>query len=144
MLRFGVHGSGGLKILHFVCTIFGFWIPLRPLSGKRKYVIKIFSSILNLAFLCQSIFSLHMVFCFTVDSYITGVIYAVNIITVLKHLFCLVYFQIYKSQLAQIYLEIQVNEYIIYIINMDQTMVLYISIDGFTKVDDCTHSYKTF
>jgi hypothetical protein len=112
MLRFGVHGSAGLKMLHFVCTIFGFWIPLRPLSGKKKYAVKIYGFIFNFAFLCQSVFSLHMVFCFTVDSYITGVIYAVNIITVLKHLFCLVYFEIYKSQLAHIYLEIQVNIFI--------------------------------
>lgn len=110
MLRFGVHGSCGLKILLFVCTIFGFWIPLRPLSGKKKFVIQFFSFILTLAFLCQSLFSLHMALCFTVDSYITGVIYAVNVITVLKHLFCLVYFEIYRSQLAQIYLEIQVNK----------------------------------
>lgn len=108
MLRFGVHGSCGLRILCFICSIFGFWIPLRPLSGKKKFAVKIVSFIFNLAFLSQSLFSLRMALCFTVDSYITGVIYAVNIITVLKHLFCLVYFEIYRSQLAHIYLEIQV------------------------------------
>jgi len=110
MLRFGVHCSWGLKLLHSVCSILGFWIPNRALSGKKALAVRFFGAVLTSAFVGQSLFSLYASLCFTVDSYVTGVIYAVNVITVLKHLFCVLYFQIYKKELADIYSELQVDK----------------------------------
>jgi hypothetical protein len=123
MLRFGLHCSVGLKVLQFVCIIFGFWIPLQNISRRKKICVNIFGFIQTMAFVSQSLFSLHMALCFTVDSYITGVIYAVNLITVLKHFFCVVYFEMYKKELANIYLEIQVTATNL---TLDVTIIIYL------------------
>ncbi|XP_059478050.1 uncharacterized protein LOC132198192 [Neocloeon triangulifer] len=108
MLRFGAHRCAGLRALHGAGLVLGFWIPSQAGPAPSLLLHRVFSALLTVAFVGQSLFSLYMTVCFTVDGYVTGVLYAVSLITVLKHLFSIVYFQIRRNRLVQIFAELQV------------------------------------